>query len=126
MPLNTAQTGYINIGAIGIGGAILGMPVQSLILGGIAGAVVLALKPPSARSNALASVLTSIFLAGALTPILAYWLAARLDIADTAAEISMLEPLLPIVIGGGWSWAAPLFDRHAKRLIDRFFGGTKP
>lgn len=62
MPINTAQAGYsINIGVVGISGAVLGMPVQSLILGGIAGAVVLALKPPAARSNALAAVLTSIF-----------------------------------------------------------------
>lgn len=126
MPLNTtAQTGYINIGAIGIGGAVFGMPIQALILGGASGAVVLALKPPSARANAVASVLTSVFLAGALTPLLSHWLALRLDIADTAAEIAMLEPLLPVVIGGGWSWAAPLADKHLKRVIERVFGGQK-
>lgn len=124
MPINTAQAGYsINIGVVGISGAVLGMPVQSLILGGIAGAVVLALKPPAARSNALAAVLTSIFLAGAFSPILGHWLAARLDVADHAAELAMLEPLLPIAIGGGWSWAAPLVDKQLKRLIDRWTGG---
>lgn len=123
MPVNSSNTaGYIlNIGAVGISGFLFGMPVEALILGGMAGAAVHGLSKPSPRG--ISTVLASVMLAGSLTPILMHYASQYADLPE-----GILKTLIPVAVGGGWPWLWPVVSKHLRNWIDAVlsrFGGGK-
>ena len=69
MPIETGASGvYLwSVGGIGFVGTLFGMPLDALILGGLAGAVVQGLHPAASRKAGFFSILMSMLLAGALS-----------------------------------------------------------
>ena len=65
MPVNTTTgAAYaMNVGAVGIVGSFLGLPLEAMILGTIAGAVVHGLNRAVTRPNGIATIITSALLA---------------------------------------------------------------
>lgn len=118
MPLETGTSAaYLySIGGIGIVGTLFGMPLDALILGGLAGAVVQGLHPAASRRAGFFSILLSMLLSGALSPALAEWAIHRAILSSERAD-ELLKPLLPVVLGGGWPWLMPIVrDRVLNRL----------
>ena len=120
MPVETgtavAGAYLINIGIVGITGEFIGLPLQAVFIGGLSGAIVQGLRPPSNRRQGFFSVMFSVFLSGALTPLLVGWLVKNTDFIDGAAEIRAFEVLVPFVLGAGWPWLLP----HAAKFADKF------
>lgn len=121
----TTTTAYaLNIGAIGIVGTFLGMPIESMLLGAIAGALVHGLRQTNGRIKGVSTLITSALLAGAFTPAAVDWLAAFLNLNGES-----LKPFVAVFIGGAWQWAVPLLADAAKRglnnLVDKYSGGNK-
>lgn len=123
MPVNSSNaTGFVlNIGAVGISGFLFGMPIEALILGGMAGAAVHGLSRPSRR--AVSTVLASVMLAGSLTPTLMHYAGQYLALPET-----ILRTLIPVAVGGGWPWLWPIVSQHLRGWIEAVlskFGGQK-
>ncbi|MDO5638644.1 MAG: hypothetical protein Q4G28_02120 [Neisseria sp.] len=120
MPVNTTTGAplVINVGAVGIAGSVAGMPLEAMILGAIAGAVAHGLNRAGTRHNGIVTVLTSTILAGALSPAVAYWLAAHVELGTMEEEMLLLKPLVPVLIGAAWPWSLPLLHDGVKRLWD--------
>lgn len=133
MPVETGAGAYVfNLGAVGVVGTLFGMPIEALILGAMAGAVAQGLNPSRTRTKGISTVLVSMLLAGAFSPVAIEWLAKNIDIADGLAEEVLLRPFVPVLIGAAWPWALPLLSDGAKKLWDEFvlawirrFGGGK-
>ena len=129
MPVNTTTgAAYaLNVGAVGIVGSFLGLPLEAMILGTIAGAVVHGLNRAVTRPNGIATIITSALLAGAFSPALVAWLALQFDLGEPEAELLLLKPLVPVLVGAAWPWALPLLADGVKKLwqgwISRFGGG---
>ena len=129
MPVNTTTSAAyaLNIGAVGIVGTFLGMPLEALILGAAAGAVAHGLNRSGTRANGIATVITSTLLAGAFSPAMVAWLALNFHLGEPEAELLLLKPLVPVLVGAAWPWALPLLEDGAKKLwqgwIKRFGGG---
>ena len=122
-PLETsnASSHMLNIGMIGFSGSIAGMPVEALVLGAVAGALHHGLKEPGSRKNGLLVIITSMLLAGSLSPVIMAYLALSLGL-----EQEVFKAAVPMLIGLGWSWAAPLLNDGLRRLwagwIDKWGG----
>lgn len=136
MPLNTSQTvitakGVLDVGAIGIVGTVMGMPIDAMVLGALAGALINGLNAPDSRRTVVSAILVSMMLAGTFTPLSAHWLGLHLNLGDEATESRLLNLAVPVVLGGGWSWFAPLlgdgikqaWDAVVKRLVMLFGDG---
>ena len=129
MPVNTTTSAAyaLNIGAVGIVGTFLGMPLEALILGAAGGAVAHGLNRSGTRANGIATVIASTLLAGAFSPALVAWLALQFDLGGPEAELLLLKPLVPVLVGAAWPWALPLLADGVKKLwqgwIKRFRGG---
>ncbi|HHL3634115.1 hypothetical protein [Neisseria polysaccharea] len=124
MPFETsaAAGGYlVNIGVIGIAGTLFGLPLDALILGGLTGAVVQGLRPASTRRAGFFSIMLSMLLAGALTPLLMGWMAKHIGLSDGGEEL--LRPLLPVAIGCCWPWLMPLLRDYALSWVKKKTGG---
>ena len=125
-PLETSNaSGYVlNIGMIGFSGSIAGMPVEALVVGAVAGALHHGLKEPGSRKNGLLVIITSMLLAGSLSPVIMAYLALSLGL-----EQEVFKAAVPMLIGLGWSWAAPLLNDGLRRLwagwIDKWGGRRK-
>lgn len=125
-PLETsnASSHMLNIGMIGFSGSIAGMPVEALVLGAVAGALHHGLKEPGSRKNGLLVIITSMLLAGSLSPVIMAYLALSLGL-----EQEVFKAAVPMLIGLGWSWAAPLLNDGLRRLwagwIDKWGGRRK-
>ena len=125
-PLETsnASSHMLNIGIIGFSGSIAGMPVEALVLGAVAGALHHGLKEPGSRKNGLLVIITSMLLAGSLSPVIMAYLALSLGL-----EQEVFKAAVPMLIGLGWSWAAPLLNDGLRRLwagwIDKWGGRRK-
>lgn len=119
MPVNTTTgAAYaLNVGAVGIVGSFLGLPLEAMILGTIAGAVVHGLNREVTRPNGIATIITSALLAGAFSPAISAWVALQLEIGDTPdAEMLLLKPLIPVLIGAAWPWLLPMINEGVKKL----------
>lgn len=125
-PLETSNaSGHVlNIGMIGFSGSIAGMPVEALVLGAVAGALHHGLKEPGSRKNGLLVIIISMMLAGSLSPVIMAYLALSLGL-----EQEVFKAAVPMLIGLGWSWAAPLLNDGLRRLwagwIDKWGGRRK-
>ena len=125
-PLETSNVpGYmLNIGMIGFTGSIAGMPVEALVLGAVAGALHHGLKEPGSRKNGLLVIIISMMLAGSLSPVIMAYLALSLGL-----EQEVFKAAVPMLIGLGWSCAAPLLNDGLRRLwagwIDKWGGRRK-
>ncbi|WP_301673853.1 hypothetical protein [Neisseria blantyrii] len=120
MPFETSAAvgGYlVNIGVIGIAGTLFGLPLDALILGGLTGAVVQGLRPVSTRRAGFFSIMLSMLLAGALTPLLMDWTAKHIVLSDGGEEL--LRPLFPVAIGGCWPWLIPLLRDYALSWVKK-------
>lgn len=127
MPVNTSNavqaattaqvaSAAVNLGAIGAGaGAFFGIPVLALMIGAFIGTLVHARKSKEGLLNVAWGILTSMFLAGTLTPITILALTHKLSL--TAAWEQPLNIAVPVFIGGGWSWALPLVTKVAEDFI---------
>lgn len=125
MPIQTSsQVGNytLNIGAVSIAGSLLGMPIEALILGGIAGAVVQGLNPADSSRKGISSILASIVLAGSLSPLMMTYLISHFSLNE-----QVCKAIVPIVIGGGWTWIVPIIASYARKWLDgklgKLFGG---
>ena len=122
-PLETSNvpSHMLNIGMIGFSGSIAGMPVEALVLGAVAGALHHGLKEPGSRKNGLLVIIISMMLAGSLSPVIMAYLALSLGL-----EQEVFKAAVPMLIGLGWSWAAPLLNDGLRRLwagwIDKWGG----
>ena len=125
-PLETSNASghMLNIGMIGFSGSIAGMPVEALVLGAVAGALHHGLKEPGSRKNGLLVIIISMMLAGSLSPVIMAYLALSLGL-----EQEVFKAAVPMLIGLGWSWAAPLLNDGLRRLwagwIDKWGGRRK-
>ena len=125
-PLETSNVpGHVlNMGMIGISGTIAGMPLEALVLGAVAGALHHGLKEPGSRKNGLLVIIISMMLAGSLSPVIMAYLALSLGL-----EQEVFKAAVPMLIGLGWSWAAPLLNDGLRRLwagwIDKWGGRRK-
>ena len=125
-PLETSNVpGHmLNMGMIGISGTIAGMPVEASVLGAVAGALHHGLKEPGSRKNGLLVIIISMMLAGSLSPVIMAYLALSLGL-----EQEVFKAAVPMLIGLGWSWAAPLLNDGLRRLwagwIDKWGGRRK-
>lgn len=121
MPVETGAGAYVvNFGAVGIIGTLFGMPIEALILGAMAGAIAQGLNPSGTRTKGISTVLVSMLLAGAFSPVVIEWLVKNIDIADGLNEQTLLRPLVPVLIGAAWPWALPLLADGIKKLWDGF------
>ena len=130
MPIETSSTAAYawNIGAVGVVGSFLGMPVDALILGALAGAIAHGLNKNVTRPNGISTLITSTLLAGAFSPVLVAWVSAWVDLGEPAHEAMLLKPLAPVLIGAAWPFLLPLLADAAKNLFAgwvRKFGGNR-
>ena len=122
-PLETSNVpGHmLNMGMIGISGTIAGMPLEALVLGAVAGALHHGLKEPGSRKNGMLVIITSMLLAGSLSPMIMAYLALSLGL-----EQEVFKAAVPMLIGLGGSWATPLLNDGLRRLwagwIDKWGG----
>ena len=125
-PLETSNaSGHVlNMGMIGLSGTLAGMPLEALVLGAVAGALHHGLKEPGSRKNGLLVIIISMMLAGSLSPVIMAYLALSLGL-----EQEVFKAAVPMLIGLGWSWAAPLLNDGLRRLwagwIDKWGGRRK-
>lgn len=133
MPVETGVGGYVvNFGAVGVIGTLFGMPIEALILGAMAGAVAQGLNPSSTRTKGISTVLVSMLLAGAFSPVAVEWLVKSIEFSDNLNEPSLIRPFVPVLIGAAWPWAVPLLADGVKHIWDNWimvfinkFGGDK-
>ena len=119
MPVETGAGAYVvNFGAVGIIGTLFGMPIEALILGAMAGAVAQGLNPSGTRTKGISTVLVSMLLAGAFSPVAIEWLVKAIEIADSLSEQALLRPLAPVLIGAAWPWAVPRLADGLTRFWD--------
>ena len=122
-PLETSNaSGHVlNIGMIGLSGTLAGMPLEALVLGAVAGALHHGLKEPGSRKNGMLVIITSMLLAGSLSPMIMAYLALSLGL-----EQEVFKDAVPMLIGLGWSWATPRLTDGLRRLwagwIDKWVG----
>lgn len=122
-PLETSDaSGHVlNMGIIGLSGTLAGMPLEALVLGAVAGALHHGLKEPGSRKNGILVIITSMLLAGSLSPMITAYLTLNLGL-----EQEVLKAAVPMLIGLGWSWATPLLNDGLRRLwagwIDKWGG----
>ena len=108
----------LNLGAVGITGTFLGMPIEALVLGALAGATVQSLQPSITRLSGVTNVVTSTLLAGAFTPVLQFTLERELNLDNTNVFFSAA---IPVVIGGAWPWLLPIVAEGGKRILTNLF-----
>ena len=119
MPVETGAGAYVvNLGAVGIIGTLFGMPIEALILGAMAGAVAQRLHPSGTRTKGISTVLVSMLLAGAFSPVAIEWLMKAIEIADNLSEQALLRPLAPVLIGAAWPWVVPRLADGLTRFWD--------
>jgi ABC-type uncharacterized transport system permease subunit len=126
MSLSSGGTNYVlNLGAVGIAGTFLGMPIEALVLGALAGAIIQSIQPSIKRLSGVTNVVTSTLLAGAFTPALQYAIETKLGIENANVFFSAA---IPVLIGGAWPWLLPIVAEGGKRilisLLDKL-GGSK-
>lgn len=119
--VNTA----VNIGTIGIVGTILGMPVEALVIGTVAGVLSNGLRESTSLRKGMFSIVTSALMAGAFTPVISTWLAAKVGISGSA-----LSTAISFGIGAAWPNAVPLLSDGLTKIWGAivakgisFFGG---
>lgn len=119
MPVNTGNAAFvgggINLGVIGLAGTLFGMPLDALALGAFAGLAVNANNPASSWWRVLVLVAVSTLWAGAFSPVLVLALLHLLPFGAAAEQ--PLNIAVPVLIGGCWSWVAPLLRDAAKQLL---------
>lgn len=123
MPVNTSNAAVaakttVDVGVVSIGGYFMGMPIDAMILGAMAGALTNGMNPPEARRNVALAILVSMILAGAFSPVVEIWLSNHLDLADKEREFELFKVAVPVLLGGGWSWFAPMLANGLRHWWD--------
>lgn len=116
MALNTVNNSIMNVGAVGIVGTFLGMPIEALILGALAGSIVHGMNRKGDNKNGIAAIMTSTLLSGAFSPAVIIWAVKYSGLPE-----EVLSPVVPVVIGGSWSYVAPLLDGYLKNYLTNLF-----
>lgn len=117
----TVATGYVvNVGAVTLIGDLFGMPLEAMVIGTVAGALVFGRQFASSRTNALLSIITSAILAGVFSPLLIELVSAQVDIGHQEAEHRLLKLAVPFLVGAGWSWIYPLLNEHGLAFLNKF------
>ena len=126
MTLSSSGTNYvINVGAVGVAGTFLGMPIEALVLGTLAGAITQSLQPSVNRVSGVANVITSTLLAGAFSPALQYAIEKEFNLENGDVFFSAA---IPVLIGGAWPWLLPWTAEFGKKILNSLlekFGGSK-
>ena len=119
MPVETGTGAYVvNLGAVGVVGTLLVMPIEALILGAMAGAVAQGLNGAGTRTKGISMILVSMLLAGGGSEFMTEWLVNFFEISDNVTEQLLLRPLVPILIGAVWPWAVPRLADGLTRFWD--------
>lgn len=119
--VNTA----VNIGTIGIVGTVLGMPVEALVIGTVAGIVSNGLRESTSIKRGMFSIVTSALMAGAFTPIISTYFSGKAGI-----NYNLMSTATAFAIGAAWPNAVPIISDGLNKIwsaiVDkgiRFFGG---
>lgn len=123
MPMNTSNAAVatkatVDVGMVSIGGYFMGMPIDAMILGAMAGALANGMNPPEARRSVPLAILVSMFLAGAFSPVIEIWLSNHIDLATPEREFELFKVAVPVFLGGGWSWFAPMLANGLRAWWD--------
>lgn len=109
----TTTAGHvISLSTFGFYGTLLGMPLEALVLGAVAGALQHGLKEPGSRKNGILVIIISMVLAGSISPLAIAYLSLSLGL-----EQEVFKAAIPVAVGFGWSWAAPLLNDSLRRLL---------
>lgn len=123
MPANTSQAlvsakTAVDVGVVSVGGYFMGMPIDAMILGAMAGAMANGMNAPEARRPVALAILVSMMLSGAFAPVLTVFLSKYIDLSHSEHEIQLFQVASPVLIGGGWSWFAPLLVKGVRLWWD--------
>ena len=70
------------------------------------------MKEPGSRKNGILVIIVSMVLAGAVSPLAIAYLSLSLGL-----EQEVFKAAIPVAVGFGWSWAAPLLNDSLRRLL---------
>lgn len=107
----STATYVVNVGAVGIVGKFMGLPIDLMVLGAMAGVAMVALQSQTSRKQALGSVVVSVLLASVVSPPAAHAVAREYALDQTS-----LEYLVAIASGLTWPWIAPVFGTVLKDI----------
>ena len=113
MPTTSATTSsyVVNVGAVGIVGRFMGLPIDLMMLGAMAGVAMIAMQNPLSRKQALGSVVVSVLLASVVAPPAAHAISREYEL-----DQSSIEYLIAISAGLTWPWIAPVFASVLKEV----------
>lgn len=119
--MQSTATGYVvNVGAVTLVGDLFGMPLEAMVIGTVAGALVFGRQFATSRTNALFSIITSAILAGVFSPLIVQLVSEQVTLGHAAAEEKLLKLAVPFLIGAGWSWIYPLLNEHGTAFLHKF------
>ena len=130
IPATTAANYVVNLGAVGIVGLFFGMPMQDLVVGGMAGAVMLGKSKGITGYGGVSTIMVSTLSAGVLTQLVVD--AAMHTSAAAYINHLVLSPAVSAAIGGAWPWATPALVKSVATMwsvvverVKKFIGGGK-
>lgn len=119
--MQSTATGYVvNVGAVTLVGDLFGMPLEAMVIGTVAGALVFGRQFATSRTNALFSIITSAILAGVFSPLLVQVIGEQVTLGHAETEEKLLKLAVPFLIGAGWSWIYPVLNEHGLAFLNKF------
>lgn len=113
----SAETGvFWTLGAVGVAGQFMGMPVDLLLIGGVVGAAMLGRHRATTRMNGITTILLSAILAASLAPHLP-------KIMGIGEELILF---LGIVIAAAWPYLVLELWPLIKKFARNWTGSGKP
>lgn len=112
----SAETGFFwTLGAMGVTGKLLGMPVELLLIGGVIGAAMLGRHQETTRMNGIATILLSAVLAASLAP----------HVPKMFGWAQELDVFCAVVIAAAWPYIALQAWPLLKSAFQIWLGGGK-
>ena len=116
-PSVTSAAGLtITIGTVSVVGTLLGMQYDSLLFGLFGGLIFLTHSKRSTRASAISNVITSVLLAGALSPVACGLAVAWFESLEKVGEDN-IRRALAMCIGAGWQGGIPVLVSALKSKL---------